>query len=214
MGSKDTQTTDPAAIPAITEPREGLPSGEASATEAATSTTAEAETVTFDDVKFHLVNGAIYHGARMHFLDRLHRWMMFAIIAFGAATMAAVSRPFGISPEWLALISTLIGAANIAFSFSVRARDHDYNRRRCYELLARLTEGRADPNMPTRIHCEMLRLTASEAPPLRALDAIAYNAALDGLGRDKTDRIPIRWYESLLRHLYPFNGTDFAGRTA
>ena len=210
MGDENTQTTSPAAT--TTKRDQGLPAGEGPAAE--TTAGSEAETMTYDDVEFHLVNGAIYHGARMHFLDRLHRWMMFIVIAAGAATVAAVSRPFGIAPEWFALVSTLIGAANIAFSFSIRARDHDYIRRRYYELLARLVEGRADPTTPIRVHCDMLRVTASEPPPLRALDAIAYNAALDGLGRDTAHRIPIRWYESLFRHIYPFNGTNFASRAA
>ena len=174
--------------------------------------TAAAEKMNIEDVEFECVRSAIYNGARMHFLDRSHRWMMFVVIASGAATVASFLRPMGVLPEVFALVSTIIGAANIAFGFATRARDHDYLRRRYYELIAKLTEGRAEGDIAERIHCEMLRLTATEPPPLRALDAIAYNAALDGLGRDPAHRIPIRWWESALRHLYPFNGTNFVAR--
>ena len=52
-----------------------------------------------------------------------------------------------------------------------------------------------------------------EPPPMRALDAIAYNAACDTLGKSNS-RVKISWLQSLLRHLYPFNGTEFVPRAA
>jgi hypothetical protein len=53
------------------------------------------------------------------------------------------------------------------------------------------------------------RLYAEEPPPMRALDAISYNAALGSLGRDPKGRIPIKWWQSLLRQIWPFNETAF-----
>jgi hypothetical protein len=166
------------------------------------------------DVEFDCVRSAIYHGARMHFLDRLNRWMMFIVVLSSTVTMSTFIIAIGLSPEIFAIVSATFAAANIAFGFSNRARDHDFLRRKYYDLLAKLIESREDPDIAERIHCEMLRVSATEPPPLRALDAIAYNAALEGLGREHAKRIPIRWWESFLRHLYPFNSTDFASRTA
>jgi hypothetical protein len=170
--------------------------------------------VQIDDVEFDCVRSAIYHGARMHFLDLLNRWMMFIVVLSSTATMANFILQMGVSPEFFAIISATFAAANIAFGISNSARDHDFLRRKYYELLAKLMEGHAEEDIAERVHCDMLRLSATEPPPLRALDAIAYNAALEGMGRDQSKRIPVSWWESLMRHVYPFNSTDFASRAA
>jgi|HubBroStandDraft_6_1064221.scaffolds.fasta_scaffold1458774_1 hypothetical protein len=164
------------------------------------------------DVEFDCVRSAIYHGARMHFLDRLNRWMLFIVVLSSTATMANFIVTLGISSEIFSIIAATFAAANIAFGFSNRARDHDFLRRKYYELLAKLVEQHDQKDIAERVHCDMLRASAAEPPPLRALDAIAYNAALQGLGRDESERIPIRWWESLFRQMYPFNGTNFASR--
>jgi hypothetical protein len=166
-----------------------------------------------EDVEFDCVRAAVYHGARMQFLDRLNRWMLFVVVLSSTATTANIITKYGIPSEVFALISATFAAANIAFGFSNRARDHDFLRKKYYDLLSKLTQDKDDDKIADTIHCDMLRLSASEPPPLRALDAIAYNAALDGLGRDHTHRIPIHWWESLFRQIYPFNGTDFVARS-
>jgi len=43
---------------------------------------------------------------------------------------------------------------------------------------------------------------------MRALDAVAYNAACDSIGKG-SERVKISFWQSLLRHIYPFNGTEF-----
>jgi hypothetical protein len=54
-----------------------------------------------------------------------------------------------------------------------------------------------------------VRWFVSKSPKsLRALDAIAYNAACDSL-LDGKGRLLVNWRQSLFRHFYPFNGTDF-----
>lgn len=166
----------------------------------------------YEHVEFDLVRSAIYHGARMRFYDRLHRWFMFAVILTGTSAVASILSDYGVRSAGLALAAALLGAADIAFGFSGRARDHDFLRRQYYELLAKLVERQNDENIASIVHCDMLRLSAQEPPPLRALDAIAYNSALESLGRNPDERIPIKWRETLLKNILPYNTVDFAAR--
>jgi hypothetical protein len=155
-----------------------------------------------------LLRGAFYHGARMRFLDRVHRWTMFLVVIMGAGSIAAT----GLPEELLALGATIIGAANVAFAFVSRARDHDALRRQYYELIARLVRGRGDPQAALQVECEMLRLKGQEPPRMRALDLISANVAAQALGMEVQGQVlhPLAWRHRVLAQVYPFTGEDWA----
>ncbi len=66
------------------------------------------------------------------------------------------------------------------FGLGARARTHEFLQRRFYEVVADLAEITSveDTQLVGR-EAALNRLYAEEPPPMRALDAVAYNAASD-----------------------------------
>lgn len=101
----------------------------------------------------------------------------------------------------------MFATLQLVFDFGGRAAQHDYLQRRYYELLADVLE-----NPKTKVEvweAKLTRLYADEPAPMRALDAIARNAAVDALGYPEKDRVRVEWYQSLLSQIWPFNETEF-----
>ncbi|MBO0734685.1 MAG: hypothetical protein J2P49_10310 [Methylocapsa sp.] len=161
-----------------------------------------------DDLRFDLLRNAIYHTARRQFLDRCMRITNFFVIILGAsAATDLMSRHVG--AKWLAAAAAIVATLQLVADFAVSARDHGYLQRRCYELLSELES--LEPNEEQKIASIRAKLTilyGEEPPQMRALDAIAYNAACDSIGKSNA-RVKIDFLHSLLRHICPFNGTEF-----
>jgi hypothetical protein len=159
------------------------------------------------DVHFDALRNAIYHSARRRFYDTLNRAMSFIVVAAGTA---AVSDLFDLPSKAFAFAAALAGLLQLVFDFSGKARTHEFLQRRFYELVAEMnvaTEPTAE-NIATW-DAKLHGLYAEEPPPMRAMDAIAYNAALESLGKDPSKRIKISWVQSWLRHVFSFNGSAF-----
>jgi hypothetical protein len=160
------------------------------------------------DLSFDILRNAIYHTARAQFLDQCMRVTNFIVIVLG--TSAAAELWSGqIDPKWLAAAAAFVATLQLVGDFAVSARVHAYLQRRCYELLAEL-EGITSPDESSiaAIRAKLTILYGEEPPPMRALDAVAYNAACDSIGKS-SERVKISFWQSLLRHIYPFNGTEF-----
>jgi hypothetical protein len=163
---------------------------------------------TEDALRFDVLRNAIYHGMRASFLNRMNRWMSLLVILGGAGVISEVGAKFGIWPGVFAITVTIAGTLQLVLDFAGRAHNHSYLQRRYFEILAEIEA--EDPHKKLDIRhweAELHRISAEETAPMRALDSIAYNAASDALGR--AHRLRIRIHQSLLRNLYPFNGTVF-----
>jgi hypothetical protein len=160
------------------------------------------------NLRFDLLRNAIYHTARSLFFDRCTRALNFLVIIFGTSAAAQLGQG-RIDSKWLAFGAAIFGAVQLVGDFSGAARVHGYLQRRCYELLAEL-EGIVSPDESqiASIRAKLTTVYGEEPPPMRALDAVAYNAACDSVGRDD-ERVKINWWQSLFAQLYPFNGTKF-----
>jgi hypothetical protein len=163
-------------------------------------------------ISFDALRNAIYHSARRGFLDTLNRVMNFIVVAAGASAIGDLGRFLHVDSgsKVLVAVATLAGLLQLVFDFAGLARTHEFLQKRFYELVAEISE----TGSPTDADCArwdamLNRLYAEEKPPMRALDAVAYNAAVDALGRGAAARIPVSWWQSLLRQLWPFNGTAF-----
>jgi hypothetical protein len=127
---------------------------------------------------------AHYHAGREGFLDTVHRWFMFGVIAFGAAALADLVPPSAAAVDgqhghfWLkaafAAGSALLGALDLTFDLSNRARSHSMMRRRYFSLLADLKAGR---KMPEEVEVCLEEYSADEEPPYRILLFTCWNAA-------------------------------------
>jgi hypothetical protein len=104
----------------------------------------------------------------------------------------------------------MAGLLQLVFDFGGKARTHEFLQRRFYELTADIAEvEKPSPSKVGEWEATLNRLYAEEPPPMRAMDAIAYNAAIESLGSDKSKRIDVNWWQSLNRHWFPFNGAPF-----
>lgn len=161
------------------------------------------------DINFDALRNAIYHSARRNYYDFLNRLMSLMVVAAGAGAVAEFEKFFA-SPAALAFVATMAGLSQLVFDFGGKARTHEFLQRRFYELTAEIAEvGEPTPVEIGEWEATLKRLYAEEPPPMRAMDAIAYNAALESLGSDKSKRIKVTWWQSLNRYWWPFNGAEF-----
>ena len=162
-------------------------------------------------IRFDALRNAMYHSARKGFLDGLNRVLSFVIVAAGTTAVGDLGTKFGLgSAQIYAAVAALAGALQLVFDFGIKARTHEFLQRQYYELLARISETRnPNENEVAKWEADLQRLYSEEPPPMRALDAIAYNAARESLDPSKGKRIQVKWYHSLLSQFYPFNQSEF-----
>ena len=159
-----------------------------------------------DDLNFEALRNAIYHSSRRRFLDFLNRTLSFVVVASGSAALAAL----WYDPRLFAAAAALAGLLQLVFDFGGAARSHEFLQRRFYELIAEITETvEATDQDVARWKATLSRLYGEELPPMRALDAIAYNAAVDSLGYPREKRIQVRWWQSVSRHVWPYSEASF-----
>jgi hypothetical protein len=165
------------------------------------------------DLRFDLLRNAIYHSSRSNFLDMCNRIFVFLAIMFGTTAAADLgSSRLHLSPAFLSTAAAISATISLVGNFAVAARTHSYLQRRCYEMLSeveRLGEI-SESSLPklSDIRGQLTTIYGEEPPPMRALDAIAYNAACDSLF-DGKGRLLVSGWQSVFRHFYPYNGTDF-----
>lgn len=168
-------------------------------------------TRTVDDIRFDALRNGIYHSSRGGFLNFLNRSLSFVVVVTGAAAVADLSRmEWGVSPAVFAFVATVAGALQLVFDFGSRARTHEFLQRRFYELSAELAEASSPDDADIRRwDATLKRLYAEEPPPMRALDAISYNAAIESLGWGGEKRLRVKWWQSLFRQIFAFNQAAF-----
>ena len=173
-------------------------------------------------LKFAALRNAHYHKARQRRLEFWARASNFMVVALGAA--AATEFGTGVIARIIPGIDTkaggalvgffiaTLGAAQLVYDWSGRARTHEFLQRRFFEILAKLEEfvEQKEENY-RKLEAELVRIYADEPPTLRALDSIAFNETRDALGstNGSDDRLVLKWYHSLFRHLFAFPATHF-----
>jgi hypothetical protein len=136
------------------------------------------------------------------------------VIILGTAAASDLASKVGLPGYqlWTGAAVAVVGAMQLVFDFGRCARDHQALQRDYYRLLAEI-ELQPDPDTA---HCnvwwsEMVRITADEPPVLRAIDAKAYNDAIDALGTFdiETERLKIPWIQKVLGGLLHFDGHNY-----
>jgi len=167
----------------------------------------------FQNPKFDALRSALYHTERQRFLDSLNRWFNFAIIILGATAAAKWAKLENFEDAWLELAIVLIATIQLVFDFGGSARLHEFLQMRHYEVLAEMEgEDPADEVTLRKWSAKLVTLSSSEPMTMRALDAIAYNKALDAVldGEEKYKyRQHVTWWQVRLRHFWAFQSTDF-----
>jgi len=114
---------------------------------------------------------AQYHAGREAFLDTVHRWFMFIVIALGAGALVDV---FHGLKELFAASAAIIAALDLTFDLSNRAREHAMHKRRYFELLAQLN---ANEKTPEQVRVCIDQYSADEEPQYRVMLLACWNAA-------------------------------------
>jgi hypothetical protein len=156
-------------------------------------------------VRFGCTRNAAYHEDMESFYAKWHRFLMFVVVVVGTlsagASLARDSRTATIGTA----IAVLAGLTDLLWNVDGMARLHSTLRRRCFDLLARLE---ADESL-AGIKAEFVRIVADEPPGLNAVNALAFNAAVDALGRPPDQKYKLNWWQSTLRHWIRFQPNQF-----
>jgi hypothetical protein len=161
-----------------------------------------------ENLRFNVLRNALYHAARRQTFERWNRVFNFITIALGAAVVGDLLARFGIEQMWSGVAVTMIGAAQLVLDFSGAARDHQVLQRDYYNLLSDIerTLGPDEAKL-AEWRGRMMRITGEEPPVRRAIDAKAYNDALDALGSfDSSERLAIPAIQRLLGNWLAFEG--------
>lgn len=164
-----------------------------------------------DTIRLNVLRNALYHSARYRSLERTNRFFNFLIVLLGASAMGSLTGSLGISPVWVGGGVAALGALQLVFDFGHAARDHQVLQRDYYWLLADI-EAALNPSdeQLAAFQAKMIRITGDEPPTLRAIDARAYNDAIDGSGLfDRDEQLVIPWSHSLVGWLKPFEGFHY-----
>jgi hypothetical protein len=132
--------------------------------------------LSLEAISVSCLTNAHYHAGREAFLDTVHRWFMFGVIVLGGAALV------DIFPDdkkvWIKGLcsagAALLGALDLTFDLSNRARLHSMMRRRYYDLIANVREGKITP-AEARGYLE--RYSGDEEPPYRVLLLACWNVA-------------------------------------
>ena len=164
-----------------------------------------------EDIRFDCLRNALYHTARRRTCETLARWMNLLVIVLGTTAVSSILEPW-VSAEYLAAAAAIVGALNMTFDFAGKARDHMQLQSAYYDMLA----GTEEVSQPqdcdiAALDARLTRIYCAEPPVLRAIDAKAYNDALESLGCYKPeDRlyIPV-WHRGPLAHVFAFEGHEY-----
>lgn len=164
-----------------------------------------------EELEFNALRNALYHTARRQRLELWSRMTNFAVIVGGASAVVDVARDSD-AGVWIGLAIAIIGASQLVFDFSGRARTHELLQKQYYSIMSSLKEQDSpDRIFRAKMEGEMLRIAGEEPPTYRALDAIAYNEACDALHglEGQKHRLKVRWWQSITAHLIHHNNVSF-----
>jgi hypothetical protein len=220
MASSERTASDAPASAATTATSSSAASTEGAAAEGSgmgpgrNAATSSGAASSLDGFRVDCLMNARYHSAREAFLDGIHRWLMLGIILFGSA---AVLNLFGGLPEKygtflkavFAALPVVFGTLDLTFDLSNRARIHALMKRRYFELLADVTEGKKTIE---QADAAMHRCSADEEPAYHALLATAWNAAQEMVYGERAQHYELWWLIRWSKQFLRFEGSRFPVR--
>jgi hypothetical protein len=109
--------------------------------------------------------------------------------------------------------------AQLVFDFGSKARTHEFLQKRYYEIISEMETSDVDSDeAKKKWSAKLLPLAADEPIVMRALDALAYNKAVDALISDPQEatncRLHVPWYQRRLRHVWAFQNAQYLPNAA
>ncbi len=194
---------DPATPPLPIEPQ----SRRDSRTSGGSSATAD-PAQSLISLQHECLRNALYHSARSAYYDLVNRWFNFSIILLGLGAAVDFINIFNFNSvaliKFMALTAGILAALQLTFDLGSKSKDHDFLRRRCFQLYANLQSAEATAE---DVKKELFLLFADEpVPTYRGLDAVAYNQASERLDREG---LLVPWYCKVFKNIIPFHSLYF-----
>lgn len=165
--------------------------------------------MTEDGVRVECLMNARYHSLREAFLDTSHRWLLFMVIMFGAVALIDVlpkSLVHAGAKEVFTALAAVCAAIDLTFDLSNRARVHSMMKRRYFELLADLTDGKK--TLVEATAC-LHRYSADEEPSFHALLMLSWNAAQEMVYGSEAYQLAIPRRDRFLKQIFRFSGKQY-----
>jgi hypothetical protein len=177
--------------------------------QAPTPTAASEPSTAEEGVTLNCLMNARYHGAREAFLDAIHRWFMFGVIISGAGAVSGLFLQFPTVNPILGAVAAILGAADLAFDLSNRARTHALMKRRYFELLSDLRDGQKTIG---QVEACTHRYSADEEPAYQALLMGSWNAAQQMVYGSRAQLLDIPTMHRWLQNFWRFEGREYDDR--
>jgi hypothetical protein len=161
--------------------------------------------------KFDALRCAIYHTERRNFFDLTNKVLNFLVVILGAGVAAKAAKLIHVEETLLEFGVLLFATIQLAFDLGYRARTHEFLQKKYFEMLAEMEMEQSPDQRKWR--AKLFAIAADEPMPMRALDALAYNAALDATTSDvnmkRANRLHVPLIHRLLRHVIAFHAYEY-----
>ena len=160
--------------------------------------------MTIDGLMFGIEKSIRYHQRRRAHYEELHKAVMLGVIVSGSAAFA---NSMGHGPV-MGLVAAILGAVDLVFAFSHRARDHEILHRRFTELANRCR--RAPESDVTELERIRMEIETDEPPIYWEVESDCYMEVAAAWGR-KVDRPQNwTWWRRAMMHWWRFEGAPHA----
>jgi hypothetical protein len=205
MEGKRPKTASPASTttPAAATPPVGTVAGGNGRGNGEGAPDAQAAPPTLNGIRYPCLMNMDYHSSREAWLDQMHRWLMFAVIAAGASAFVDAWPVMKVAGP---IIAVICGALDLTFDLSNRARAHAMFRRRYGEILGEATRS---PDSLQVLQCKLDELSGEEEPAFHAQLALSAMKGQQATYGKITHPCRPNWFCRRLANIWRFDGYDF-----
>jgi hypothetical protein len=148
-----------------------------------------------------------YHAGREAYLDASHRWLMFLVIVFGTSAVVDIFPSLPWVKVALSAAAAVMGALDLTFDLSGRARNHAVMKRRYSDVLTSCLRN-ADELAVAR--SSLMELAGEEEPAYHALIALSHNMAESQVYGDDDEHLHVPWHHKKLKNIVRFEGANYS----
>lgn len=163
-------------------------------------------------VRFHALENIAYHAAREQFFALAAKALTGLQVLLGTSAVGMIAEVLPGSPLVFVVLAALTGVLLLVYDPAAGAREHRILRGRYHDLVAEMDETVPDATDVRRWRAAMSRIAAGEPPVYRAVQAMAYNAAVNASYPEElavSHRYKIGWLRVLFAHFWPMRGMRF-----
>jgi hypothetical protein len=168
----------------------------------------------YRDARFDALRNSLYHTERAWFLDKLNKSINALVILLGSGVVEKIVTKHSFDELYVELAFLIVATLQLVFDFGGSAKDH-YHLQTQYAAALSEMESVAiwDDETERKWSARLVTISGDEVQTMRALDAIAYNQAIDAIHgstqKQKDFRLYVGPLHYALRHLLTFSRTQF-----